>query len=106
MCTGRSGLLRVNSIILGGDSMSIKVKANAAIQDLENLLAEKWTDSQEQSARKIIETAMLDAINEMCKHSAKAVNLCCSADQDMAHKINEELQRTKYAVLANLNSMR
>ena len=86
--------------------MSIRMKANAAIQDLEKLLSEQWTESQEQAARKVIETAMLDAINEMCEHSAKAVNLCCSADQDMAHKINDELQRTKFAVLANLYSMR
>ncbi len=86
--------------------MSIRKKANKAVSDLEQLLSVKWAEDQELGARKVIETAMLDAINEICEHSSKAVNQCCSADQDMAHKINDEIRRAKNAVLANLNSMR
>ena len=86
--------------------MSIKVKANEAVLSLEKLLVETWTEDQELAARKVIETAMLEAVNELCEHSSKVVNQCCSADQDMAHKINDELRRAKNAVLANLSSMR
>ena len=86
--------------------MSIKIKAQQAVNNLQKVNAEPWTDQQQAAAIKVIEVAMIDAVNEFCESSSKAVNQCCSPDQDMAHKINDEIQRAKQAVIANLSSLR
>jgi uncharacterized protein YdaU (DUF1376 family) len=86
--------------------MSIQKKAESAVGQLENLLAEHWTTEQEIAARKIIENVMGQAIKEACAVSKKVVTECCSADQDMAHKLNEEIKLARKALIANLNSLR
>lgn len=49
-----------------------------------------------------METAVLEASNQ---HSTACVN-CLSHDQDMAHKIQNEIERKKVALVANLSSLR
>jgi hypothetical protein len=34
------------------------------------------------------------------------VQICCSLDKDLAHKISDELVRKQAALIANLSSMR
>lgn len=86
--------------------MNIKIKAEKAVSQLEKLLAENWTKEQEEQARKIIEKAMTNAVHEVCTASEQVINQCCSADQDMAHKLNDEIKLAREALLANLNSLR
>jgi hypothetical protein len=49
-----------------------------------------------------IEKALIDAVLE----GAKVAMKCCSADRDLAHKIGDEIERKKAALIANLSSMR
>jgi hypothetical protein len=86
--------------------MSIKKKAERAVNQLEKLLAENWSEAQEEQARKIIEIAIGDVIHEVCAVSEKVISQCCSADQDMAHKLNDEMKLARNALIANLNSLR
>ena len=86
--------------------MSIQKKAEKAVAQLEELLAESWTKQQEKEARQIIEDAMGQAIKEACAVSKKVVTECCTADQDMAHKLNEEIKLARKALIANLSSLR
>jgi len=86
--------------------MTIQKKAENAVEQLEQLLAESWTKEQEIEARKIIEAAMGKAIKETHAASKKVVTECCSADQDMAHKLSDELKLARNALMANLNSLR
>lgn len=86
--------------------MSINNRAELAVQKLETLLAATWDEQVEKEARKIIEQAMVDAVHEACTVSRNAISVCCSADQDMAHKLNEQIKRSRNALIANLNSMR
>jgi hypothetical protein len=86
--------------------MSIKMRAESTVNKLEKLLAESWSEEQEQKARKIIEDAMGDVIHEVCAVSEKVISQCCTADQDMAHKLNEEMKLARNALIANLSSLR
>jgi hypothetical protein len=86
--------------------MSIQKKAEKAVDQLEKLLAESWGKEQEKKASKIIEDAMVSAIKETCAVSKQVVAECCSADQDMAHKLNEEIKLARKALIANLSSLR
>ncbi len=54
----------------------------------------------------IIEAALEQSIRSTNERCIEAVNICCSADQDLAHKIAEELRRKETALIANLSSLR
>jgi hypothetical protein len=86
--------------------MSINSRAELAVSKLESLLGESWSEQTERKARKIIEQAMVDAVHEACSASKSAISQCCSADQDLAHKLNDEIQRSRDVLVANLNSLR
>jgi hypothetical protein len=86
--------------------MTILSRAELAVNKLETLLGESWDKKLEKKARKIIEQAMVDAVHESCSLSKTVVKECCSADRDMAHKLNDEIKRARDALVANLNSLR
>ena len=86
--------------------MSISSKAKQAVKRLEKELSIDWTVEQETAAKQVIELAMSDAIDEIHKSSSHAIKECCTADMDLAHKINQEIKLARNALLANLNSLR
>jgi len=86
--------------------VDIKHKAEKAVAKLEKLLSESWSPEEEEKARKIIEKAMTDAVHEFYSANKEVVNLCCNADQDMAHKLTEEMKLARKALIANLSSLR
>ncbi|MEQ8666829.1 MAG: hypothetical protein RIC16_13995 [Rhodospirillales bacterium] len=55
---------------------------------------------------RIVEKAMIDVMREVRSSCNAAVNVCCSADQDLAHKIADELHRAEALLISNLQSMR
>jgi methionine aminopeptidase len=54
----------------------------------------------------IIEAALEQSIRGTKEGCIEAVNICCSADQDLAHKIAEQLRLKEKALIANLSSLR
>ncbi|MBO6520530.1 MAG: hypothetical protein JJ900_08710 [Rhodospirillales bacterium] len=54
----------------------------------------------------IIEAALEKSIRSTKEGCIDAVNICCSADQDLAHKIAEQLRLKERALIANLSSLR
>jgi hypothetical protein len=54
----------------------------------------------------VVEGALKKAIQGTKEGCVETVNLCCSADQDLAHKISEELGKKEQALIANLSSLR
>ena len=55
---------------------------------------------------RIVEKALIEVMREVRSCCNQAVNVCCSADQDLAHKIADELHRAETALISNLQSMR
>lgn len=54
----------------------------------------------------IVEKALMTVLRETRSSCTDAVNTCCSADQDLAHKISNEIRQKETALIANLSSMR
>ena len=86
---------------MGGDN-----KVEQAIAQLSKVLGVELTDEQEKQVRQLIETAMSDTAVEMTRNSSEVIKLYCSADQDLAHKLNQEMELAKTALIANLTSLR
>jgi hypothetical protein len=84
--------------------MSMERLANKATAEILTLLNGDKLKADE--VTKIIEAALADAINDTSLGCHEAVNICCSADQDMAHKIRNEMGRKTQLLISNLMSMR
>ena len=84
--------------------MSIrKVADDAAKEILASLGAS--TDKTDDVSH-IVEKALLAVMRDTHVEYANVVNVCCSADQDLAHKISDELRQKEKALIANLSSLR
>jgi len=55
---------------------------------------------------RIIEKALLGVLREARAGCVDVVQVCCSADRDLAHKIADELRQKELALIANLSSLR
>jgi len=55
---------------------------------------------------RIVEKALVAAMRDTHSSYVNVVNHCCGADQDLAHKIADELKHKQDALVANLSSMR
>lgn len=86
--------------------MNLKERSEKAVQDACKALGTEITEEQSDIVAKVIEAAMADAIRETAAKSGEAARICCSHDQDMAHKIAEEIKRSQTSLIANLDSLR
>lgn len=84
--------------------MSVERLATKATTEILALL--NGDEQKTSQVTKVIEAALLDAINDTSLACHKAVNICCSADQDMAHKIRGEMERKTQLLTTQLMSMR
>lgn len=84
--------------------MAIHKLAQDATQEILTLLDGDASKSGDVS--RIIEASLLELLNQTQAGCVKAVNVCCSSDQDMAHKVADELRLHKKALIANLSSLR
>ena len=86
--------------------MTLSETAEAAVRNIEAALSLTLEEDRKQKVTKAIEKALIDAVLTTSQTSTKVINRCCSADRDMAHKINDEIERNKNALIANLSSLR
>ncbi|MCG8359807.1 MAG: hypothetical protein MI920_29935 [Kiloniellales bacterium] len=86
--------------------MDLRERAETAIKEACAALGASLSDEQMQAVTRIIEQALIDAIREAAKQSTSAALSCCEHDQDMAHKISHEIERSQKALVANLSSLR
>jgi len=86
--------------------MTLRERAHRAAEEVNDALSPPLTEEQMKQVAEIVENAMTAAINETSLKSRDAALTCCSADRDMAHKIEAEIELAKKALLANLMSLR
>lgn len=86
--------------------MTLSETAEAAVRNIEQALSLTLQEEKKQKVTKAIEKALIDAVLKTSQTNTKVIDQCCSADKDMAHKINDEIERNKKALIANLSSFR
>ncbi len=84
--------------------MSIKRLADDAAKEIITSLGSEVDKSDNIS--RIVEKALLTVLREARKGCDDVVNICCTPDQDLAHKISAELRLKEKALIANLSSLR
>ena len=86
--------------------MSIATRVDQTVNQWKRVLQIELSSEQEQKVRQAVQIALNDTIHEIYRSSSQVINVCCSADQDLAHKLNQEIELAKQAVITNLSSLR
>lgn len=86
--------------------MDLKARAQLAVEQACDALSATLSEEELKKVVTIIEAAMRDAVQAATTESSRAASACCEADQDMAHKIANEIKRAQTALIANLQAMR
>ena len=86
--------------------MDLKARAQLAVEQACDALSATLSEEELKKVVTIIEAAMRDAVQAATTESSRAASACCEADQDMAHKISREIERTHDSLIANLSSLR
>ena len=84
--------------------MSIRQLADEVASEIFELSNKNKDNSKEVS--QIVEKALLKVMRDSQEGCVDVVNICCSADQDLAHKIAGELKQKENLLITNLMSLR
>lgn len=86
--------------------MNLNDVATQAATDVSNVVSLKLTETDLQKVTTIIAKSMSMAVLEASsQHTSVCVN-CLSHEKDLAHKIREEMELKKIALMANLSGLR
>ncbi len=86
--------------------MNIRERAESTAKSVCEILQGTPSADLQKQVADVIERALADATIKDSEECAQVAMVCCSADQDLAHKIAEEIRRKNVALIANLSSMR
>ena len=87
--------------------MALDKTAQQAVQDIHDALTGiDLSDQHKQEILKIIQQSILETVEETSDMHREATAICCGPEADLAHKIAEEAERKKTALIANLSAMR
>ena len=87
--------------------MSLEKTALKAVLEIGEALDDyKLSDKQQADILKIIGNTLVRAADEMSAAHREATVICCGPEADLAHKIGEEVERKKKALIANLSALR
>ena len=87
--------------------MSLEATAQKAAQRIDDALDDyDLSDQQKADILKIIGKSLVRAADELTEVHREATVVCCGHEADLAHKIEEEVERKKTALIANLMALR
>ncbi len=86
--------------------MTFREQAEAAASAIAEALSAPPSDEQTQESVMIVERTMIQAVLRERDRCVGAANRICPPDQDMAHKIADEIRRDEIALITNLVGMR
>ncbi len=86
--------------------MSFREQADKTTAAVAEALGTAPTPEQAKAIAEVIERAIIDSYQDAAGRCATVASECCSEDQDLAHKVAEEIRRANIALIANLSSLR
>ena len=87
--------------------MSLDKTAQEAANSISALLAGYGlSDPEKLDILKILEASLIKTVEQTTADNLKAACICCGPEADLAHKIQEEMNRKRDALIANLMALR
>ncbi len=86
--------------------MSLNTLTRNAVEQIRESVGNPLSETEIAAVTKIIDDALINAVNQSTKKCTDAAVVCCGHEADLAHKIAEDVERARYALIGNLMSMR
>ena len=86
--------------------MSFREQSDKTASAVAEALGTAPTPEQAKAVAELIERAIIDSYQDAASRCATVASECCSEDQDLAHKVADEIRRANIALIANLSSLR
>ncbi len=86
--------------------MELAELSKRVTQELDSALAADMPAEERDAILKIVQQAILDASSRTHRELKEAAIICCGPEADLAHKIQEQMDKKRDMLVANLMSMR
>ena len=86
--------------------MNLAKLSKRVTQELDNALSADLPAADREAILKIVRQAMLDASSRTHLELKEAAVVCCGPEADLAHKIQEQMDKKRDMLVANLMAMR
>ena len=86
--------------------MDLAALSDRVTQALDDAIAADLPEEERDAILKIVQQAVLDASNRTHEELKEAAIICCGPEADLAHKIQEQMDKKRDMLIANLMSMR
>ena len=85
--------------------MNLEKLSKRVTQELDKALSDLPVGEKE-AILEIVQQAMLDASSRTHREMKETAVVCCGAEADLAHKIQEQMDKKRDMLIANLSAMR
>ena len=82
-----------------------KLTAQVA-QELDSVLPDDLPAEEKEAVFKIVKRALIDASARTHREMKNTAVVCCGPEADLAHKIQEQMDKKRDMLIANLSAMR
>jgi hypothetical protein len=86
--------------------MALKKLADDAIAQINDTVSSPLSESETEAISKIVEGTLAEAVRQTSQSCSKAAVVCCGPEADIAHKIAEDVDQARIALIANLMGLR
>ena len=86
--------------------MDLAALSDRVTQALDNAIAADLPAEERDAILKIVQQAVLDASSRTHEELKEAAVVCCGPEADLAHKIQEQMDKKRDMLIANLMAMR
>ncbi len=86
--------------------MNLAKLSKRVTEELDVALADDLPAEERDAILKIVRQAMLDASHRTHRELKETAVVCCGPEADLAHKIQEQMDKKRDMLIANLMSMR
>lgn len=86
--------------------MPLRKLADDTVAKIDASIAADMSDGEREQVARIVEQAIIDAVNSAAQHYADTTSNHFGHDADKAHKLSEAMKRAKTALVSNLQGLR
>ena len=86
--------------------MNLEKLSDRVTQELDTALSADVPAAERDVILEIVRQAMLDASKRTHREMKETAVVCCGAEADLAHKIQEQMDRKRDMLITNLMAMR
>ena len=86
--------------------MNLEKLSNRVTQELDRALSADLPAAEREAILDIVRRAMLDSSSRTTREMKETAVVCCGPEADLAHKMQEQMDKKRDMLIANLMAMR